>query len=95
MHRQTERLRSPYLIRAVQIAESIRQAQEPAHSSPISRPLCDIQHFPPCLRRCLGIEHFGGDFPLWLAPEQIRLVPISDKVLDYITKFEVSGLNDA
>jgi len=29
------------------------------------------------------IEHFGGDFPLWLAPEQIRLVPISDKVLDY------------
>jgi len=29
------------------------------------------------------IEHFGGDFPLWLAPEQVRIVPISDKVLDY------------
>jgi threonyl-tRNA synthetase len=29
------------------------------------------------------IEHFGGDFPLWLAPEQVRLVPISDKVNDY------------
>jgi len=29
------------------------------------------------------IEHFGGDFPLWLAPEQIRLLPISDKVMDY------------
>jgi len=29
------------------------------------------------------IEHFGGDFPVWLAPEQIRLVPISDKVNDY------------
>ena len=29
------------------------------------------------------IEHFAGDFPLWLAPEQIRLVPISDKVLEY------------
>ncbi|MDR1011038.1 MAG: threonine--tRNA ligase [Opitutaceae bacterium] len=29
------------------------------------------------------IEHFAGDFPLWLAPEQIRLVPISDKVSDY------------
>jgi threonyl-tRNA synthetase len=29
------------------------------------------------------IEHFGGDFPLWLAPEQVRLVPISDKVIDY------------
>ncbi|MBL9216126.1 MAG: threonine--tRNA ligase [Opitutaceae bacterium] len=29
------------------------------------------------------IEHFGGDFPLWLAPEQVRLLPISDKVMDY------------
>jgi len=29
------------------------------------------------------IEHFGGDFPAWLAPEQVRLVPISDKVFDY------------
>src|SRR5471030_2289529 len=29
------------------------------------------------------IEHFGGDFPVWLSPEQVRLVPISDKVLDY------------
>ena len=25
------------------------------------------------------IEHFGGDFPTWLAPEQLRLLPISDK----------------
>jgi threonyl-tRNA synthetase len=25
------------------------------------------------------IEHFAGDFPVWLAPEQVRLVPISDK----------------
>jgi hypothetical protein len=29
------------------------------------------------------IEHFAGDFPLWLAPEQVRLLPISDKVDDY------------
>jgi threonyl-tRNA synthetase len=29
------------------------------------------------------IEHFAGDFPAWLAPEQARLVPISDKVNDY------------
>jgi threonyl-tRNA synthetase len=29
------------------------------------------------------IEHFGGDFPLWLSPEQVRLVPISEKTLDY------------
>ncbi|QYM79681.1 threonine--tRNA ligase [Horticoccus luteus] len=29
------------------------------------------------------IEHFAGDFPAWLAPEQVRLVPISDKTNDY------------
>jgi threonyl-tRNA synthetase len=25
------------------------------------------------------IEHFAGDFPLWLAPEHVRLVPIADR----------------
>ncbi|MBI4260873.1 MAG: threonine--tRNA ligase, partial [Actinobacteria bacterium] len=25
------------------------------------------------------IEHYAGDFPLWLAPEQVRLVPIADR----------------
>ena len=29
------------------------------------------------------IEHFGGAFPLWLAPEQVRVLPISDKFLEY------------
>jgi threonyl-tRNA synthetase len=29
------------------------------------------------------IEHFAGDFPVWLAPEQVRIVPISDKVNEY------------
>jgi len=29
------------------------------------------------------IEHFAGDFPVWLSPEQVRLVPISEKTLDY------------
>jgi threonyl-tRNA synthetase len=29
------------------------------------------------------IEHFAGDFPVWLAPEQVRLAPISDKIGDY------------
>jgi|TARA_B110000037_G_scaffold223008_1_gene301253 threonyl-tRNA synthetase len=29
------------------------------------------------------IEHFGGDFPTWLAPEQVRILPISDKIADY------------
>ena len=25
------------------------------------------------------IEHFAGAFPLWLSPEQVRVLPISDK----------------
>jgi len=25
------------------------------------------------------IEHFAGDFPLWLAPEHVRIVPIADR----------------
>jgi threonyl-tRNA synthetase len=29
------------------------------------------------------IEHFAGAFPLWLAPEQVRVLPLSDKSLDY------------
>jgi threonyl-tRNA synthetase len=29
------------------------------------------------------IEHHGGDFPLWFAPEQVRIVPISDNHLEY------------
>ncbi len=29
------------------------------------------------------IEHFAGDFPVWLAPEQARVLPVSEKVADY------------
>ncbi|GGM56278.1 threonyl-tRNA synthetase [Halarchaeum rubridurum] len=29
------------------------------------------------------IEHFNGKFPTWLAPEQVRVLPISDDNLDY------------
>ena len=29
------------------------------------------------------IEHFAGAFPLWLAPEQVRVLPLSDKTLAY------------
>jgi len=34
------------------------------------------------------IEHFNGAFPLWLAPEQMRVLPISDKFLDYAKQVE-------
>ena len=29
------------------------------------------------------IEHFNGNFPLWLAPEQVRVLPVSDDTLGY------------
>ena len=29
------------------------------------------------------IEHYGGAFPTWLAPEQVRVLPLSEKLLDY------------
>ena len=34
------------------------------------------------------IEHFGGDFPLWLAPVQVAVLPVSDKVIDYARNVE-------
>lgn len=32
------------------------------------------------------IEHTGGWFPFWCAPEQVRIVTVNDKVSDYVTK---------
>lgn len=34
------------------------------------------------------IEHFAGDFPLWIAPEQVRILPISDKFAGYAAEVE-------
>jgi len=37
------------------------------------------------LERFFGImtENYAGDFPFWLAPEQIRLLPVTDEVMPY------------
>jgi threonyl-tRNA synthetase len=40
------------------------------------------------------IEHYAGAFPLWLAPVQIGLVPISERHLAYAQKVE-AALKDA
>ena len=32
------------------------------------------------------IEHYAGRFPLWMAPEQVRLLPISDAQIEYANK---------
>jgi len=41
-------------------------------------PFGSMERFIGCL-----IEHFNGAFPLWLSPEQVRVLPISDKFTDY------------
>lgn len=42
------------------------------------------------IERFIGIliEHFAGAFPTWLAPEQVRVLPISEKYMDYAKKVE-------
>ncbi len=43
-----------------------------------------------CYERTLAwlIEKYAGMFPTWLCPEQVRVLPISDKYLDYAGKVE-------
>jgi threonyl-tRNA synthetase len=36
------------------------------------------------------IEHYAGAFPLWLAPEQVRILPISDKVAGYARRVQTA-----
>ena len=40
------------------------------------------------IERFIGIliEHYAGAFPTWLAPVQVRVLPISDKYIDYAEK---------
>ena len=37
------------------------------------------------MERFVGVlnEHFAGSFPLWLAPEQVRVLPVSEKTNEY------------
>ena len=32
------------------------------------------------------IEHFGGDFPLWLAPIQVAILPVAEAHVEYAKK---------
>lgn len=43
------------------------------------------------LERFFGIliEQYAGAFPMWLAPEQARLLPVSEKQLDYAKQVEL------
>jgi threonyl-tRNA synthetase len=43
------------------------------------------------------IENYAGDFPFWLAPEQIRLLPVTDEVQPYaeqlLDKLKTAGIS--
>ena len=40
------------------------------------------------IERFIGIltEHFAGKFPTWLSPVQVKVLPVSDKSMDYATE---------
>jgi len=42
------------------------------------------------LERFFGIlvEHYAGAFPVWLAPEQARVIPIADRHIEYAKQVE-------
>jgi threonyl-tRNA synthetase len=40
------------------------------------------------------IEHYAGNFPVWLSPEQVRIIPITDAHHEYATGLELQ-LKDA
>ena len=44
------------------------------------------------IERFIGIliEHFAGAFPTWLAPIQVKVLPISDKYMDYAEKVKAA-----
>lgn len=44
------------------------------------------------IERFMGIliEHFAGKFPLWLSPVQVKILPVSDKFIDYAKEVELS-----
>jgi threonyl-tRNA synthetase len=42
----------------------------------------------------LLIEHYGGAFPVWLAPVQVMVIPVADRHLDYARELETE-LNSA
>jgi threonyl-tRNA synthetase len=49
-----------------------------------------------CYERTIAwlIEKYAGLFPTWLCPEQVRVLPISEKYADYAKKVEQELLNN-
>jgi threonyl-tRNA synthetase len=40
------------------------------------------------------VEHYGGAFPVWLAPVQVAIIPVADRHIEYARKLESELKND-
>src|SRR5262249_26686745 len=72
----------------VQLDYNLPKRFELEYTGPDNRPHRPVMiHRAPfgSMERFVGIliEHFAGAFPLWLAPEQVRVLPVSEKFADY------------
>ncbi|MFC2039679.1 threonine--tRNA ligase [Chloroflexota bacterium] len=47
--------------------------------------LGSMERFVACL-----IEHYGGAFPVWLSPVQVRVIPVADRHLEYAAQIDAS-----
>ncbi len=62
----------------------------------LKRPVCIHRSPLGTHERFIGflIEHFAGAFPLWLAPEQVRILPVNEAHMEYAGKLQ-QALRDA
>lgn len=62
----------------------------------MKRPVCIHRSPLGTHERFIGflIEHFAGAFPLWLAPEQVRILPVNEAHMEYAGKLQ-QALRDA
>jgi threonyl-tRNA synthetase len=77
----------------VQLDYNLPKRFELEYTGPDNRPHRPVMiHRAPfgSMERFMGIliEHFAGAFPLWLAPEQARIMPVSERFTDYGKKVE-------
>ncbi|HMF13956.1 MAG TPA: threonine--tRNA ligase, partial [Gemmataceae bacterium] len=77
----------------VQLDYNLPKRFELEYTGPDNRPHRPVMiHRAPfgSMERFVGIliEHFAGAFPLWLAPEQVRVLPVSEKFSAYGRKIE-------
>jgi threonyl-tRNA synthetase len=40
------------------------------------------------------VEHYAGEFPMWLAPVQIEIIPVADRHIPYAREVERASLNE-